>query len=153
MRSSLDAPRCPAARQASVPSPRARLHAAHPVRTAHNDLSRRDRDGSPALCGAADAAGRPRRLCCTTNLAAAMTPLSGSVPNRQRMARITSPRVISGTGRGETLQRSEEHTSELQSHHDLVCRLLLEKKKTKSATYSDQLRASMPCRPCRQRYL
>jgi len=26
-------------------------------------------------------------------------------------------------------KRSEEHTSELQSHHDLVCRLLLEKKK------------------------
>jgi len=29
-------------------------------------------------------------------------------------------------------QRSEEHTSELQSHHDLVCRLLLEKKKKHS---------------------
>src|SRR5260221_3765347 len=28
--------------------------------------------------------------------------------------------------------RSEEHTSELQSHSDLVCRLLLEKKKTSS---------------------
>ena len=28
------------------------------------------------------------------------------------------------------ISRSEEHTSELQSHHDLVCRLLLEKKKT-----------------------
>src|SRR5437773_8158043 len=28
-----------------------------------------------------------------------------------------------------TAFRSEEHTSELQSHHDLVCRLLLEKKK------------------------
>src|SRR5437773_9752368 len=28
-------------------------------------------------------------------------------------------------------RRSEEHTSELQSHHDLVCRLLLEKKKNK----------------------
>src|SRR5437588_1093646 len=27
------------------------------------------------------------------------------------------------------LLRSEEHTSELQSHSDLVCRLLLEKKK------------------------
>src|SRR5437773_4878953 len=27
------------------------------------------------------------------------------------------------------VSRSEEHTSELQSHHDLVCRLLLEKKK------------------------
>src|SRR5437667_12221476 len=29
----------------------------------------------------------------------------------------------------DTRERSEEHTSELQSHHDLVCRLLLEKKK------------------------
>src|SRR5260221_2735521 len=28
-----------------------------------------------------------------------------------------------------TVERSEEHTSELQSHSDLVCRLLLEKKK------------------------
>src|SRR5437667_4536503 len=30
---------------------------------------------------------------------------------------------------GNSFLRSEEHTSELQSHHDLVCRLLLEKKK------------------------
>src|SRR5277367_3777337 len=32
--------------------------------------------------------------------------------------------------RGREVARSEEHTSELQSHHDLVCRLLLEKKNT-----------------------
>src|SRR5437773_4230184 len=32
----------------------------------------------------------------------------------------------------EKYNRSEEHTSELQSHHDLVCRLLLEKKKKKT---------------------
>src|SRR6266540_5316201 len=32
---------------------------------------------------------------------------------------------------GRSPERSEEHTSELQSHHDLVCRLLLEKKKKK----------------------
>src|SRR5260370_20549628 len=32
----------------------------------------------------------------------------------------------------QRLNRSEEHTSELQSHLNLVCRLLLEKKKTKS---------------------
>src|SRR5947207_10444446 len=31
--------------------------------------------------------------------------------------------------RGAGSSRSEEHTSELQSHSDLVCRLLLEKKK------------------------
>src|SRR6267142_7010032 len=37
----------------------------------------------------------------------------------------------------ETGGRSEEHTSELQSHVNLVCRLLLEKKKniTKIVTY------------------
>src|SRR5437588_7971884 len=34
------------------------------------------------------------------------------------------------------LGRSEEHTSELQSHSDLVCRLLLEKKKQKKSTKS-----------------
>src|SRR5690242_21220415 len=32
--------------------------------------------------------------------------------------------------------RSEEHTSELQSHVNLVCRLLLEKKKKKTSTAS-----------------
>src|SRR5438132_4678867 len=37
----------------------------------------------------------------------------------------------------ERLERSEEHTSELQSHSDLVCRLLLEKKKKKNVVTSD----------------
>src|SRR2546428_6266265 len=35
-------------------------------------------------------------------------------------------------GLGRPRARSEEHTSELQSRSDLVCRLLLEKKKTMS---------------------
>src|SRR5436190_11694217 len=49
---------------------------------------------------------------------------------------MTSPHLSSsglpalGVGRGQA-SRSEEHTSELQSHSDLVCRLLLEKKKQK----------------------
>src|SRR5260370_7596797 len=41
-------------------------------------------------------------------------------------------RFISHIGRwltGIEIHRSEEHTSELQSHLNLVCRLLLEKKK------------------------
>src|SRR5438067_10212901 len=38
---------------------------------------------------------------------------------------------LAGSQRG----RSEEHTSELQSRFDLVCRLLLEKKKKKKQTY------------------
>src|SRR5438132_13631121 len=36
---------------------------------------------------------------------------------------------LCGKDRGDCQSRSEEHTSELQSHSDLVCRLLLEKKK------------------------
>src|SRR5206468_12241986 len=40
--------------------------------------------------------------------------------------------------RDERIARSEEHTSELQSRSDLVCRLLLEKKKTANTpTQSD----------------
>src|SRR5579875_2886586 len=50
-------------------------------------------------------------------------------------APVVSPHTIldvgAGTGRwAMEMARSEEHTSELQSHSDLVCRLLLEKKKT-----------------------
>src|SRR5690349_23266443 len=37
----------------------------------------------------------------------------------------------SGTTSSSETSRSEEHTSELQSRRDLVCRLLLEKKKKK----------------------
>src|SRR5437588_1646693 len=37
-----------------------------------------------------------------------------------------------GVRLGAEAARSEEHTSELQSHSDLVCRLLLEKKKNKN---------------------
>src|SRR5260370_18447085 len=38
---------------------------------------------------------------------------------------------------GTRKERSEEHTSELQSHLNLVCRLLLEKKKKKHARSPD----------------
>src|SRR5277367_2733565 len=39
------------------------------------------------------------------------------------------PSALGAAVRAASDLRSEEHTSELQSHHDLVCRLLLEKKK------------------------
>src|SRR5437588_6349363 len=52
---------------------------------------------------------------------------------RSRLAMAaTSPLASAyGNASGHRQPRSEEHTSELQSHSDLVCRLLLEKKKTK----------------------
>src|SRR5699024_12012049 len=39
-------------------------------------------------------------------------------------------------GQSQTQPRSEEHTSELQSRFDLVCRLLLEKKKINICLYT-----------------
>src|SRR5260370_18573441 len=45
----------------------------------------------------------------------------------------------SSTGLGSGSVRSEEHTSELQSHLNLVCRLLLEKKKTHTTMVSTRL--------------
>src|SRR5688572_31710119 len=43
-----------------------------------------------------------------------------------REARVAQDRIL---GLGQRVVRSEEHTSELQSQSNLVCRLLLEKKK------------------------
>src|SRR5690349_24249225 len=43
-------------------------------------------------------------------------------------------RAADPVGREEVERRSEEHTSELQSRRDLVCRLLLEKKKKQKST-------------------
>src|SRR5438034_3957717 len=54
-------------------------------------------------------------------------------------------------GRGGLVLRSEEHTSELQSHSDLVCRLLLEKKKTKTKTHKD-IRSMHSLKPRRPQY-
>src|SRR2546429_4350704 len=51
--------------------------------------------------------------------------------HRVRTGRRTAARHLGGTHLlYEDLRRSEEHTSELQSRLHLVCRLLLEKKKT-----------------------
>src|SRR2546430_7070954 len=44
--------------------------------------------------------------------------------------------VFDRTGNYNFAWRSEEHTSELQSQSNLVCRLLLEKKKKKTNPYS-----------------
>src|SRR5438034_2494029 len=44
--------------------------------------------------------------------------------------------------------RSEEHTSELQSHSDLVCRLLLEKKKNIRKEVNNEKKYGMQCKLC-----
>src|SRR5207249_6939928 len=53
-------------------------------------------------------------------IAGPMNPKDGMRRNKRRRRRPDPTQVLA---------RSEEHTSELQSRFDLVCRLLLEKKK------------------------
>src|SRR5690349_23562701 len=55
-----------------------------------------------------------------------------TAPSARRRRRTGSDATAAaGAPRGVPRRRSEEHTSELQSRRDLVCRLLLEKKKYK----------------------
>src|SRR5438034_2757692 len=59
------------------------------------------------------------------------TPAGEPPATRSALESFTLPLVSASPPREDTVpsRRSEEHTSELQSHSDLVCRLLLEKKK------------------------
>src|SRR5437773_4355142 len=52
----------------------------------------------------------------------------GRMRNTDKPLRVVLERVQPVTPTRPVALRSEEHTSELQSHHDVVCRLLLEKK-------------------------
>src|SRR5947207_7894916 len=62
---------------------------------------------------------------------AAMAPLHPATQDSERFGTVTASLADETIRIGASMSqgRSEEHTSELQSHSDLVCRLLLEKKK------------------------
>src|SRR5690242_21110822 len=96
----------PDEKTASTPSPSVTPSMSSPL---HSRTARRSvRSNSPAF---ATYAASPRRSV-------------SAVESTMSVNRITA--VSAPTG-----GRSEEHTSELQSHVNLVCRLLLEKKKIK----------------------
>src|SRR5438034_6697326 len=83
-------------------------------------------------------------LCCTCNkqlsrwrrgswkasfrFCARIGTMNRCASQRRGPDRGSATRSLLGSWRTQ-FRRSEEHTSELQSHSDLVCRLLLEKKK------------------------
>src|SRR5947207_8665469 len=75
------------------------------------------------------------------------------VDRRERRAELP----LAETAPEQQGARSDEHTSELQSHSDLVCRLLLEKKKTgasgeRGASGTASTGNGSPVRPeCRHR--
>src|SRR2546426_7486896 len=78
---------------------------------------------------------RSPAIPCAAIRIAFISQLLGKAAARQRIGRPKSTVTASVHSR-ETIQgRSEEHTSELQSPCNLVCRLLLEKKKKKRNKY------------------
>src|SRR5437773_359587 len=64
-----------------------------------------------------------------TTIVGTLQGASATVPSDPTVDRANM--IVTGS-KTRLTNRSEEHTSELQSHHDLVCRLLLEKKKRKN---------------------
>src|SRR2546430_10576607 len=68
---------------------------------------------------------------CSSDLQAHRLYL-GAIPLAVSTALCQPRKPYAGTA--EITRRSEEHTSELQSQSNLVCRLLLEKKKTQHST-------------------
>src|SRR5260370_28762564 len=80
------------------------------------------------------------------------TTLFRSIPIKEGKGRaaaievlLNSPLISDLIFKGE-IHRSEEHTSELQSHLNLVCRLLLEKKKKTTTMPTHRLiRYRSPC--------
>src|SRR4051812_49448849 len=76
----------------------------------------------PAVVAFTERAGRPPGLGIV---------LVGDDPASEIYVR-SKLKSAADAGSSPTSTRSEEHTSELQSHVNLVCRLLLEKKKKKT---------------------
>src|SRR2546430_9081248 len=81
-------------------------------------------------------------------------PRSTLFPYTTLFRSSSSPRARAGAwrsrgSRGRRTSRSEEHTSELQSQSNLVCRLLLEKKKKQSSHWKQVFRSRSYSSPCR----
>src|SRR5438034_5734829 len=100
-----------------------------PTKNANSSLSN-------SGCGAA-ATRTCRRMTLRKSITAASRTPTNIMPPAFRDGRPTAGACTSCGDRRTRLNRtrrvrSEEHTSELQSHSDLVCRLLLEKKKKKT---------------------
>src|SRR5437667_11943815 len=91
---------------------------------------------SPAPCPTSAAKQTTRAPYCSRSqgtIADVSSPLEYASTTNGPMSRsscVYAVGCINIHDRGRLSTRSEEHTSELQSHHDLVCRLLLEKKNT-----------------------
>src|SRR5437868_12701591 len=83
----------------------------------YTTLFRSTKDQSPQV-NLRDGFNRAREGAISSTRPCIATPRLGPIAST----------TIAARGSEDRLRRSEEHTSELQSRFDLVCRLLLEKK-------------------------
>src|SRR5438034_4147002 len=74
---------------------------------------------------------RSSDLGCSARASRGERPMTTPAGSAHAVETITAPVTRANVSAAD---RSEEHTSELQSHSDLVCRLLLEKKKKQKHT-------------------
>src|SRR5207237_9908503 len=102
--------------------PRARPHPRSPLFP-----SRRSSDLTSPPCGAGERSPSTSSPGIGCRGASAHPAGSSAASGRRRSQAVGSQAV----GPQAVASRSEEHTSELQSHLNLVCRLLLEKNKKK----------------------
>src|SRR4051812_49787751 len=102
----------------------------------------------------AHASTRGARRRTPASASSTATPTVESTPPPS-MIRCVGPQSVtscpnsrcqtSSSGKPTSANRSEEHTSELQSHVNLVCRLLLEKKKNEIRQHRTKTHAADDC--------
>src|SRR2546426_1279807 len=88
-----------------------------------------------------------------TTLFRSRSPRSPCIPSPQTCSCVRSPALPPSPVRDFSESRSEEHTSELQSPCNLVCRLLLEKKKNKTQLFLDYKTVPIRILLSRRRYV
>src|SRR5690625_6143053 len=90
------------------------------------------------VAGSGSIVGGPQRPAFVLHLCEPGEDLLIALPIRgvRALQPLLEHRVL--TGDGQLAERSEEHTSELQSRGHLVCRLLLEKKKVELARWDSR---------------
>src|SRR5690606_27183152 len=121
-------------------------------RASRGPAQRRGRGATSGRLGRALAARRGHCLPICPGAAATRRPGWGGAARRTRSLRRTTD---SGRGSSRCGGRSEEHTSELQSRENLVCRLLLEKKKNlkmKHRRVYTKLKKSVTIKKCWELY-
>src|SRR5690606_7852402 len=119
---------------ASAYASRVRRAASSQLSSEARSIARARRSGAPAGSSRSEASAAARASASVGSTSSAPSPATSAVADTEEVTTAAPAAMASSTGSPKPSARegrSEEHTSELQSRENLVCRLLLEKKKRK----------------------